>query len=457
MFEFLRHRPHLLSAVCILFAGGFGLVLGRSGLVGLAGCLMIIVAGLVFWKPELAFIASLGSMVVGQIIRLPILGGDNGVIINDLLLPVLIVSWLLRGLLARHLQLPRHSLTLPMVGMIVTMVLSILVNSGAYTSSEILSGILYQIRWVEYAFILIMGFEYFRSQSRAWRYLVFTMILGVIVALLGFVQLKIFPDFSFMVPQGWDPHVGRLLSTWFDPNFLAGWLAFLVTIALAVALGLPWKRAKWWWGIILILLSAIVLTFSRSGYVALLVGTGLVAIIRSRTMFFLGVLAMFATILFVPRVQERVIGIRTVDETAKLRIVSWQNAFEVIGDYPVLGVGYNLYRYVQVDYGFLQDTKEHSASGSDSSLLSIWVTTGLIGFAMFLWLVIAMFREAWKTWHDQRLPREWQGFGLGVFAGLFALLFHAQFVNGLFYPHIMQTIWLMLAIVIMVRQPHARA
>lgn len=423
--------------------------LGPIAAFGFAGILMLV---LVIWKPELAFVASIVSMIIGQLIRLPVLGGDNGVIINDVLLPPLIVVWAFRRLGSGQWPLPRQSLTLPIVTVIGIMILSLLLNISQHTQGEILSGLLYQVRWIEYAFVLMMGFDFLRTRDRAWRYVGLIMACAAAVSLLGFAQLRIFPDFTFMVPQGWDPHIGRLLSTWFDPNFLAGWLALLITIALAIALSLPWVRARWWWLATGIMTVAVVLTFSRSGYVALAAGAGLVALIRSRAIFLLGLLAIVGVIFFVPRVQERVIGIRTVDETAQLRIVSWQNALTVIHDHPWLGVGYNLYRYVQVDYGFLNDTKEHSASGSDSSLLTIWVTTGILGLLAYVWLFIATLRESWRTWRDKSLPKEWRGFGLGLLAGLLGLLLHAQFVNSLFYPHIMQTVWILLAAAIMVRQ-----
>lgn len=444
----------ILSAITAL---GCGALIGFGGVLGVAAVAGLLLFGAAIWKPELAFIASILTIMAGQLIRLPLLGDDSGVLLNDLILPPLIILWAVRRLLVGRWNLPRHSLTLPIALVIATMLVSVVVNYQGYASTELLSGILYQVRWVEYAAILLMGFDFFRTHARTWNYVVLLMVSGVVVSLLGFAQLMIFPDFSFMAPAGWDPHVGRLLSTWFDPNFLAGWLALLITVALAVALALPWSRARWWWLAIGVMTLAVVLTFSRSGYLALIAGTGLVTLMRSRAIFFLGLLAAIATIFLIPRVQERVVGIRTVDETAQLRIVSWQNAFEVIDDHPWFGVGYNLYRYVQVEYGFLDDTKIHSASGSDSSLLSVWVTTGVFGIVAYFWLLLAMFREAWRTWRDRALSGEWRGFGLGVFAGLLALVLHAQFVNGLLYPHIMQTLWILLAMIIMIRQPYADA
>lgn len=434
-------------------AAAAGLVIGRFEILGAAAVVIGLVAIVVFLFPETAFIASLLSIIVGQFVRLPILGSENSVIINDLLLPIVIVVWLLRRLASRTWQWPRSSLTLPVWIFFTLLGLSLVWNFSNYQSGEILSGALYGLRWIEYAAVLVLGFDFVRTRQRAKKYLILMIWVGVVVALLGFFQLRLFPNFSFMTPAGWDPHIGRLLSTWFDPNFLAGWMALLVTICLSIALSKPLVNARWWWVALAVMTIAIVFTFSRSGYVALAVGTGLVTLVRARAVFFLGVVAFSAVVLFVPRVNERVVGIRTIDETAQLRLVSWGNAWTVISDHPWTGVGYNLYQYVQVKYGFLDDTREHSASGSDSSFLTVWATTGIFGVLVFGWLFVAMLREAWRTWRDRQLPKEWQGFGLGLVAGLIGLFFHSQFVNSLLYPHIMQTVWLFLAMAIKVRQP----
>lgn len=451
-------RPHQISAATLWLAAsglaflGVGWLIGSHGLFGAIALAALIVGLIVFIKPETALVVSIVSIALGQLVRLPIAAGESSIIPNDLLLPVLIVAWIMKRLTSRSWPLPRQSLTLPFAVVATIMLVSLIVNSRGYTARELLTGSLYFFRWLEYAALLWIAFDVLRTGRRARRYLSLLVWTGVITAILGFIQLRLFPDFSFMVPRGWDPHVGRLLSTWFDPNFLGGYLALLSSITLAVALYRGWWRGRWWWAATFIMAVATILTFSRSGYVGLAIGLGLVTMVKSRTILFLGVVAFLATVLFVPRVQERVVGIRTIDETARLRLVSYQNAWTVIQAHPLIGVGYNLYKYVQVQSGFLTDTKEHSASGSDSSLLTMWVTTGLAGLIAYLWLYLAMLREAWRTWRDRSLPSEWRGFGLGLWSGMIGLFFHSQFVNGLQYPHIMEALWLFTAMAIMVRQ-----
>lgn len=446
-----QQRYSILLCAALVVVLGSGWMIGSHFVLGSVLLGGPVIGAIVLGFPEVAFIASVLSIILGQLVRLPI--GDSAILPNDIIIPALAVAWTLKRLASRRWELYRHSLTLPIMLMIIVMGLSLVVNIGRENNNEWFSGVLYFIRWCEYLALFWIGLDLFRTHQRALRYLWLLVGSGVVLAVLGFIQLKIFPDFSFMVPKGWDPHVGRLLSSWFDPNFLGGFFLLLIAVTTSVALYTPWRQARWWWAVSVVMGLAIVLTFSRSAYVGLVVALGIIGLVRSRVALFIGALAMISLVLFVPRIQERVIGIRSIDETAQLRLVSYRNAFTVIGDHPLLGVGYNLYKYVQVEYNFLEKTEEHSASGSDSSLLTIWVTTGTIGLFVYIWLFVAMLTELWKTWRDRSLPRLWQGFGLGALAGMCGLFAHSQFVNGLQYPHLMEIMWLIVAMAIAVRQP----
>jgi len=48
-------------------------------------------------------------------------------------------------------------------------------------------------------------------------------------------SLKFFPSFKDlrMNELGWDPHEGRLLSTWFDPNYVGIYFGVGATLALS--------------------------------------------------------------------------------------------------------------------------------------------------------------------------------------------------------------------------------
>jgi hypothetical protein len=103
---------------------------------------------------------------------------------------------------------------------------------------------------------------------------------------------------------------------------------------------------------------------------------------------------------------------------------------EIVKDNFLLGVGFNTFRYVQKQYGFLEPGQEeiHSGAGSDSSLLFVFATTGIIGFFVYLVALLFPALEAFL-----RKKGNW----LMVFTLIGAFLLESQFINSLFYPQIM--------------------
>ena len=159
---------------------------------------------------------------------------------------------------------------------------------------------------------------------------IFSLVIGagVVLSILGFVQLIIFPDFSSMVPEGWDPHIGRLLSTWFDPNLLGGLFAFLALLVIAQML--VEKARLWHIASFSIFITALLLTFSRSSLVAFVFGFFVIIILtikRSWWMLGLGIGILIIAFLSSPRIQERMEGILTIDVTAQKRVESWSNIY----------------------------------------------------------------------------------------------------------------------------------
>ncbi len=289
------------------------------------------------------------------------------------------------------------------------------------------------------------------------------MVLSmVLIAALGFLQLKYFPSFLELglYLDGWDPHIGRLLSTWFDPNFIGGYLAFILPTTLALSLYFKrhkrMKLAVLLGTIALFGLVALYLTFSRSGYLALITALGIFTFFASRKMLVALIAILFLGFSISPRVQERtleavdsakgLIGLdsqKPLDPTAKLRVYSWQFARGIIADYPVLGAGYGRYAFEinQRGHGLLSD---HSSGGSDSSLLTIWAQTGIFGLLSYLAIgfvaSITAIRRIWKKddFNSYLL--------LGLLSGFAGMMVHSVFVNSLLYALMMTYLWIGLAL-----------
>ena len=319
---------------------------------------------------------------------------------------------------------------------------------------------LYLVRFVEYFLLAFLTFDLARDPKYK-RGILIALILGaILLAFAGFFQLNIMPDFGSFEELGWDPHRDRLLSTWFDPNFIGGLFAFMLCLTIGLLLDKKTaSRTKGWLLMAtVILLYALLLTYSRSAYLALAGGIGTLGLIRSRKLLIGSLVIAIVFISISNRAEERVVnlyhtaqsligvGAELPDATARLRLDSWRGAWTMIQDKPILGIGFNTYAYAQNRYGFLDDLKKHSATGSDSTLLTIWATTGTLGFLAYLWLLATFL---WTAWGHRR-----NGLTLGFLAGMIGLLIHATFVNSLLFTPLLVFIYLSAGITLSITPAH---
>ncbi|HLC99524.1 MAG TPA: O-antigen ligase family protein [Patescibacteria group bacterium] len=421
----------------------------------------VLAVGLVFWFLVEWPLFSLGVLLLGvlagQLVRIPVGGGT--VVPSDLLLFAAVSAWVLRKLVRREAFVLPSPLNAPLIVLDIVMMLSLLWATLVMPLGEVLNGALYFLRFLAYQMIFFLVQSSAQGVGHIKR--LFSMVLGtgVLLGVLGFLQLVIFPDFSFMVPEGWDPHAGRLLSTWFDPNLLGGLFAFLAVLVLAQILSgerVSLTRLM----ALSILIAALLLTFSRSSYVAFVLGFFVIILLtirRSWWMLIFGVAVLVVSFLSSPRIQERVEGIFTIDVTAQKRIESWSSIIFLASEHPLLGVGYNTLRYAQFEEGLITDPGEHSAGGSDSSLLTILATTGIVGLLAFVWLSVSAVALSWKVFVAKHADEFSRGLGLGMIGGLAVLFAHSQFVNSLLYPHILAMVWMVLGMLVWISGTESRS
>ncbi len=122
-----------------------------------------------------------------------------------------------------------------------------------------------------------------------------------------------------------------------------------------------------------------------------------------------------------------------LDITSQKRVESWNEAATIMDGHWLFGVGYNTITYRKLDKGLIPDTKKHSASGTDASLLNILLTTGIIGLLAYLVLLYSIVYMLWKLFRSNT-NKTHQGYALGGLAGVIGILGHSFFVNMLFFP-----------------------
>ncbi|MFH1896285.1 MAG: O-antigen ligase family protein, partial [bacterium] len=336
---------------------------------------------------KLLLILTIISIPLGQLGKIPGLPEGFNLYLVDLLLAVTVGWWLVYSLLVRKsLRLTKVGIAILVFAFVATVSLLWGVPQLESTTEVIISAS-YLARWVVYAGLYFVTASFPRKDRQDF----FNWLIasGVLLALAGFVQLLFFPDWSQFTYLGWDPHKNRLLSTFFDPNFTGIYLVLVINLLFktffdrsprATTEGRPYTA-------LLICVVALVLTFSRSAWLAMAVSIFIWGLLKSRRLLLGAVVLAFLAYFAVPRIQTRIAGGFDPDDSARLRFQSWGQTWDVAKDNLFLGVGFNTFRYAQAERGVFdwrQPQGGHSGAGSDSSLLFVLATTGVFGLAAYL-------------------------------------------------------------------------
>lgn len=438
-------RTIIFFVLLVLFSSlsAHGLILGNIEVV--YWLVLIFVVILILYNFEAGIFLLLFSIAIGQILRIPLTSFGGSVIASDAAVFLLGIIWLFKKILFKQ-RITSPILSWSVLLFFLWVLISNLFSLNFFSGSEVLAGSFYFVRWLLYFLIFLIIYNQDLKKNFS-KYLNWFLAFALIVAILGFLQLIFVPDFTFMKQFGWDPHQGRLLSTFFDPNLVGGYLDLVFGISLSLLLYSQTRKEKIWYGSIsLVLFVAIVLTFSRSAYLALVIIFFAIALARSWRVALLGLVLMVIVFFSVPRSIERIRSAFRYDETSQARVESWIEGWEIIKTHPLIGVGFNNLPYVKGKTSIEGEKIDHTAAGVDSSLLTVLATTGFVGLGLYLFIYFQLIFRSFKT-SLRTQSSKLQAVALGLGAGLIGLLAHSQFVNSLFYAPMMIAIWFLAGLV----------
>ena len=266
------------------------------------------------------------------------------------------------------------------------------------------------------------------------------------------VGMGLFETGWALVQGGWFAAT-RPTGTFFNPNFLAGYLAAVWAIVLGslcyVRLG--WKRGRRPKrvhfsdlirvmvpiAILTLLLSAIVWTGSRGGILALVVGTALVLTVRfGRTGLSVLTLLLLVGLLVPNPLRDRLWAEHVANPVGYARWQMWQSAAREMTDHP-FGIGLGLYQYMVPRYMFPVEGQiaryGRVAQTPHNEYLQMGVELGVASVLIFGWGLVLMVREA-RAALRQRLRRWQRGVVLGVSGAMAGILVHAAVDSNLHEP-----------------------
>jgi O-antigen ligase len=420
--------PLSLAVLAVATAAVFypvEILAGVGGIIFLTTC---------YRYPLFGIFAAILATLPGEFGRVELLG--NSFLLLDLIAPVVLLTWIARKLIRRE-SFYFTRINTALLSFFAIAALSLVVGATELNAAELQFALLYLIRFATLGSFFFLAQDSVKKKSKVVNWL---LLAGGILALVGFYLFKTIPDFSEagLADLGWDPHIGRLTSTWLDPNFIAGGFAFLLALLGGKILHTrEFLKQSWLVFLAGIMLAALLLTYSRSGLVALGFSGLVLGLVGNRklliALIIVGIIGMGVSQRLSERIGELAQSVtsltgesqQVLDPTAQLRVSSWQEGLRIWKANPLLGVGYGTYKFHQT---FASETS-HAASGSDASLLNVAATTGILGFTAFLIFLGNLLLLAWQ--------KRKTALGIGFLSAVCGLLIHSIFVNSLFFPAIL--------------------
>jgi len=423
----------------ILFAGLFfifsflGLPIYES-LVYILAAIFFIIA---FLNTDIALILIIISMLLSPEIRA---GGlsDRNVLVRaeDIFLFVIFFGWLSKMAINKELGLIKRT---PLNALMISYIFICLVSSAlgiisGYTDFK--RSVFYNLKYFEYFLIFFMVSNNLKSIKQAKVFIFFMLLTCFIVCIMAW----------FQIPSG-ERLSAPFESEGGEPNTFAAYLLLMIGISLGLFFYIKQKKLRFaLFGLLVLTMVAFVLTLSREAWVGFFPMFLTFIILHKRLRYPL-IIILLVCVAFLPfwlpkKVHERfqdafaqeksytLFGKKIhVSESTAARIDTWSVALKHLSQRPILGSGVP------------------TASVIDNQYTRLLIETGLVGFLVFMGLLMLLFRNTLYLYREMADPFV-KGLSLGFLAGFVGLLFQSFAAAVFILIRVMEPFWLLAAIVI---------
>ena len=301
------------------------------------------------------------------------------------------------------------------------------------------------------------------------------LISGALLGIYGILQYQGI-DFSF-----WAKNIGRqqVFGLFGNVNYFAEYLIVPLSIAVPLFFTSNNRIKK-----VLLLIgilsmgTTLIITFTRGSYLGFAIALifmfflfqlsrGKSFIKKNKKIFIIILVAVIIlTLLFViptplndtgtviSKIKSRIsVSQLTQSSSIKRRIATWKFTALMIKDHPLLGSGLGTFKYNTLRYQarFFDQGQNRSlypygiANQAHNEYLQFWAEIGIIGLAVFIWLMITYFNYGIRYLKREKNEQK-QGMVIGLMGAVVAVLVDGIFGFPLHLPATIVLFWLALAL-----------
>jgi O-antigen ligase len=408
---------------------------------------LTIIAGLAlffiaFLKTNLALVILIFSMLLSPEFGMGGVPGRQVVLrLDDIFIFMLFFGWLARMAVDKEIGLIRLTpVNKPILWYIVICMIST-THGILIGTTQARTSIFYVLKYVEYfmVFFMVSNNIQDKKQVKVFVYLMCTVCLMVAL----FATKVAFVD-GLRATAPFEGKEG-------EPNTLAGYLIIMIGMAMGILL---YSRdifpCAGWGGYIAFLIVPFVYTLSRAGWaggIAMFVAFLVLSQRRKVLLFLILAAIMICAPVISHKLPERITARYessfrggdtlslagqevTVDESASIRLRTWKNSLKLWSEHPILGRG--------VPGGGVI---------SDVQYTRVLREVGLVGFFIFLWIIIILLRVGWRSYQNPLGDDFDKGISLGFLCSLVGLLVMGVAAEVFIIIRIMEPFWFLAAII----------
>ena len=270
----------------------------------------------------------------------------------------------------------------------------------------------------------------------------FIIVIGFMTAFYAFYQY-----FSGEpMGSGWvDPSSNisiRVFSTFENPNLYAEYLIMIIPLTFARLLSVEGRKRIIYALIGMILLIALLLTFSRGGWLGLVFAVGVLVLLLKKDLVIklipVGVIGIF----FLPNsIMMRIKSIGSLSDSSNFyRFQIWENSINIIKDFFITGVGLGFESFRSISSLYIKDFSPYHAH---NTYLELMIEIGILGLILFIWLLGKLLKDI----RYQKMSQD-KIFTVALFSGIAGLFIHGVAEHILYNPKIIFQFWLITGLLI---------
>ena len=332
-----------------------------------------------------------------------------------------LLFWVVGMLVMRRFQLMRTSLNIPIAAFLIAAAIGVIMGVDFKHS---LKGYM-TLGWISIFFLFVNNVKDVTQFKRLVRILILiTTIAGAYAIFQHFTRIDFFGNVKYVQKS-----LSRSTGFFNSPQTFGNYILLVLPVVFGLSSYSNTRREKRRLQLSsLIILTAIIFSYTRGVWLGLIGGLIFMAILRSKKLLLLvvtGIIVGFMFLAFLPssKFTQRVVRTFKSGRPVGGRIFFWKGSLRIIRDYPITGLGWEGFGIVYPKYKPAKGRQ--LVCHAHNNFIDMAVDSGLLGLGIFIWLLVTIYKVGFHIFKELE-----QGYFKGIAWG-FLGSFTAFLIAGL--------------------------